>query len=90
MIKIKGITKDETAYDKWVHFTYKGKEYHAQLHWDKWDGFDLHFTDSTRSANWIDTPDWVEEYEAENDSLEYDLDCLTDEVIEGTYEGEGK
>ena len=87
-IKINGTTKEETAYDKWVHFTYKGEEYHAQLHWDRHEGFDLNFTDATRSANWIDTPDWAIEWESgegEGDSLAYTLDCFTDEVIEGSY-----
>jgi hypothetical protein len=85
-IEIKGVTKDETAYDKWIHFTHEGVEYHAQLHWDKYDGFDLHFTDATRSANWIDDPEWSIMWEAEDgESLEFILDSLTDEVIEASY-----
>lgn len=85
-IEIKGTTKEETAYDKWVHFTFAGVEYQAQLHWDKYDGFDLHFTNSTRSANWVDTPEWAIEWEEKSgESLAYALDCLTDESIERSY-----
>ena len=86
-IEVQGITQEETAWDKWIHFTYEGEEYHAQLHWDKYEGYDLHFTDATRAANWIDDPEWVskwqhaQQYGAE--SLEYTLDCLTNEVMEG-------
>jgi len=85
-IEINGVTKEDTAYDKWVHFTYEGKQYHALLHWDMYDGFDLTFTDAVRTANWVSTPDWAVDWEGENEeSLEFTLDQLTDEVIEASY-----
>lgn len=85
-IEINGVTKDETAYDKWIQFTYEGVEYRVQLHWDKYEGFEMNFTDTTRSANWIETPDWVMVWAGENeDRLEYVLDSLTDQVIEKSY-----
>jgi hypothetical protein len=90
-IEINGITKEETAYDKWVHFTYEGEEYHALLHWDNMDGYDLTFTDATRTANWVDTPNWADEWdedEHDGESLEYVLDCLTDQKVEEDYLGE--
>ena len=85
-IEINGVTKEDTAYDKWVHFTYEGEQYHALLHWDMYDGFDLAFTDAVRTANWVKSPDWVWDWEGENEeSLEFTLDQLTDEVIEASY-----
>ena len=88
MITVQSTFKEDTAYDKWILFTYKGEEYNILLHWDKFDGFDIHFTDPIRSANWVDTPSWAtdwEEGEGKGDSLAYTLDCLSDEVIEGSY-----
>jgi hypothetical protein len=87
-IEINGVTKEETAYDKWVHFTYEGEQYHALLHWDMYDGFDLTFTDAVRTANYIKTPNWAvewEDHEQHEESLEFILDQLTDEVIEASY-----
>lgn len=85
-IKIEGITKEETAYDKWIHFTYEGERYHVLLHWDMHDGFDLTFTEATRSANWVKTPEWAVDWQGENEeSLEYKLDELTDKVLEASY-----
>jgi hypothetical protein len=86
-IEINGVTKEDTAYDKWVHFTYEGEQYHALLHWDAYDGFDLTFTDAVRTANWIKTPEWAGEWEDNNpeETLEYLLDRLTDQTIEESY-----
>jgi hypothetical protein len=89
-IKINGVTKEDTAYDKWIHFTYEGVEYHALLHWDNMDGYNLTFTDPVRIANWVKTPDWAVEWNEQydndyEDTLESILDGLTDEVLAGTY-----
>ena len=78
-ITINGVTKEETAYDKYVQFTYEGESYSATLHWDKWDGYDLTFKD-------IDDPEWAINWEDNNDeSLAYTLDGLSDEVLEASY-----
>jgi hypothetical protein len=78
-IKIKSVTKEETAYDKYVQFTYEGESYSVLLHWDKWDGYDLSFTD-------IDEPEWATNWEwNDGETLAYILDGLTDEVIEESY-----
>jgi hypothetical protein len=75
-IKIETIAKEETAFDKYVQFTYEGESYSALLHWDKWDGYDLTFTE-------IDEPEWAINWEDSNDeSLAFTLDGLTDEVLE--------
>jgi hypothetical protein len=81
-MEIKGVSKEETAYDKEITISYEGQEYQVVLHWDKWDGYDLRFINS-------DTPEWAirwedsQQYGAE--SLEYTLDGLTDEVLEASY-----
>jgi hypothetical protein len=85
-ITINGITKEETAYDKYVQFTYEGQEYSVLLHWDKWDGFDLQFTESEFRSKWIADPEWAVNWEDNNDeSLAYTLDGLTDEALEASY-----
>jgi len=80
-ISIKGVSKDDTAYDKHITFEREGEEYSALLHWDSYDGYDLSFFDEV-------TPDWVDEWDEDEPCLAsgwYTLDCLTDQVIEGTY-----
>jgi hypothetical protein len=81
-MEIKGVSKEETAYDKEMTISYEGQEYQVVLHWDKWDGYDLRFINS-------DTPEWVSEWEDSQqyggESLEYTLDGLTDEVLEASY-----
>jgi hypothetical protein len=85
-IEIKGVTKDETAYDKYVQFTYAGESYSILLHWDKYDGYDLTFTKVDETYTTIDDPEWAINWEENNDeSLAYTLDGLTDEVLEASY-----
>jgi hypothetical protein len=89
-IEITGATKEETAYDKWIHFTYEAEEYHALLHWDSTSGFDLTFTDARHTNKWVKTPNWAIEWNKDTesnyeDTLEFTLDSLTDEVIEASY-----
>jgi hypothetical protein len=78
-ITIKGVTKQDTAYDKRITFQREGVEYSALLHWDSYDGYYLSF-------DGID-PDWASEWDEgkEGDSLESILDQLTDKVIEESY-----
>jgi len=79
-IKINGIVKEDTAYDKEITLTYEGQEYSVCLHWDKWDGYDITFLDTV-------SPDWADDWDDNNDgeSLAYVLDGLTDEVLEESY-----
>ena len=83
---IQGVTKDETAYDKYIQFTYEGETYSVYLHWDKWDGYEVNFTEIDKTHNWIDDPEWAISYE-DNDveSLAYVLDNLSDETLEASY-----
>lgn len=78
-IEIKGIVKEETAYDKEITFTYEGQEYAVCLHWDKWDGYDLTFTE-------VAEPEWAINWEDNNEnSLCFVLDDLTDEALEASH-----
>ena len=80
-ITIKGVTKEDTAYDKRITFEREGVEYSVLLHWDAYDGYDLQFLDG---KIYIADPEWASEWQDTGDeSLEYILDGLTDEVIEG-------
>lgn len=80
-ITLTGVTKEETAYDKRITFTHEGEEYSVILHWDMYDGFDLNFLEGRM---YTQAPDWAVDWD-EEDTLEYHLDCLSDEVIEGSY-----
>jgi len=85
-IEMTNATKEETAYDKWVTFKYEGQEYSVLLHWDKWDGFDLTFTEVGNTRQWIDAPDWAITWDEDNeDSLGYTLEELSDNLIEESY-----
>jgi hypothetical protein len=88
-ITVTSLTKEETAYDKYIQFTYEGESYSVLLHWDKWDGFDLTFTETTNTRNWIETPEWVTTWEDSQqygaESFEYTLECLSEEKLEASY-----
>ena len=85
-MEIKSVTKEETSYDKWIRFEYQGQEYSVLLHWDKWDGFDLTFTELDFTRKWIDAPDWAITWDENNeDSLGYTLEQLSDESLEESY-----
>jgi hypothetical protein len=86
-IEIKSVTKDETAYDKYVQFTYEGESYSVLLHWDKYEGYEITFTELNKVYQWIDDPEWAINWEDNNDneSLAYVLDNLTDEALEASY-----
>lgn len=76
-ITIKGINKEDTAYDKRITFEREGVEYSVLLHWDSYDGYNLSFKGTT--------PDWVIEWNEDDhdgETLEFVLDQLTDEVME--------
>jgi hypothetical protein len=85
-MEIKGVTKEETAYDKRITFEREGVEYSVLLHWDSYDGYELNFLDG---RNFTDAPDWVAEWEDSQqygeESLEYILDSLSEEVLEASY-----
>jgi hypothetical protein len=89
-ITIKGITKEETAWDKRITFEREGVEYSVLLHWDSYEGYDLNFLDGEHSfARFIPNPKWVNEWQDSQqygaESLEYTLDGLTEETIEASY-----
>jgi len=85
-ITIKGITKEDTAYDKRITFEREGVEYSVLLHWDSYDGYDLQFLDGRK---FISDPEWASEWQDSQqygeESLEYTLDSMTEDVIEASY-----
>jgi hypothetical protein len=85
-ITIDGITKEETAYDKYVQFTYEGESYSALLHWDKYNGYEVTFTEIGKTYLTIDDPEWAINWEGDNEeSLAFVLDDLTENVLEASY-----
>lgn len=79
-IEIKGVVKEDTAYDKEITLTYEGEEYAVRLHWDKWEGYDITFIE-------VDEPDWAANWDDNSEeSLAYLLDGLTDDILEGQGE----
>jgi hypothetical protein len=85
-MEIKGVTKEQTAYDKRITFEREGVEYSVLLHWDSYDGYELHFLDG---RNFIADPEWAVQWQDSQqygeESLEYTLDSLTEEVLEASY-----
>ena len=82
-ITIQGVTKEDTAYDKYVQFTYEGENYSVLLHWDKYDGYELTFTEVGKIYTWIEDPEWATNWDDNNDTvLTFVLDDLTDETLE--------
>lgn len=82
-IEIKESSTHDTAYDKFIKFTYEGQEYSVVLHWDKWEGYDLNFTELGNTGKWIDQPEWADEIWEDSESKS--LACILDEL---TNEGE--
>lgn len=83
-ITIKGITKEDTAYDKRITFEREGVEYFVLLHWDSYDGFNLDFLKANQRTI-TRYPDWAIEWNEDDhdgETLESVLDQLTDEVME--------
>ena len=80
-ITIKGVTKEDTAYDKRITFEREGVEHSVLLHWDAYDGYDLQFLGDRK---FIDAPEWAKKWQDLDDveSLDSILDELTDVVIE--------
>jgi len=80
-IEINAMTKQDTAYNKFINFTYEGQEYSVLLHWDTYEGYDLNFTELEDTSKWIDQPEWADDIWEDNDnkSLACILDELTDE-----------
>lgn len=86
-ITIKGVTKQDTAYDKRITLEREGVKYFVLLHWDSYDGFYLEFL-KVDQRTFTGDPEWAIEWnedENEGESLAYFLDKLTDEVIEESY-----
>lgn len=85
IMEIKGVTKEETAYDKRITFEREGVEYSVLLHWDSYDGYELNFLDG---RTFIPDPDWASDWQDSQqygqESLEYTLDGLTDQILEAT------
>ena len=80
-IEITGVTKEDTAYDKRISFTYEGVEYRVLLHWDTYEGFDLEFLKED-GRTFTATPEcavlWCD---SDGDYLDLHLDSITDEVL---------
>ena len=85
-IEVKGITKEDTAWDKHITFEREGVEYSVLLHWDSYDGYDLNFLDGKK---FIPQPEWANEWQDSQqhgeESLEYTLDYLTEDVLQESY-----
>lgn len=82
-ITVESVTKEDTAYDKYIQFTYKGESYSVLLHWDKHEGYEITFTELDKIYQWIDDPEWATNWDDNNDTvLAFVLDDLTDETLE--------
>lgn len=81
-ITIEGVTKEDTAWRKEITFEREGETHLVTLYWSSEDGYDLVFKNETNQ-----TPEWAYErlFQGLEDSLEYVLDSLTEDIIERSY-----
>jgi hypothetical protein len=83
-ITIKGVTKQDTGWTKEITLEREGETYLATLYWSSSDGYDLVFKNKTnQTPKWVN--DWEDSQQYGGESLEYTLDCLTEDVIERSY-----
>lgn len=68
--------KNIHAYHKAIQIEVEGKVYLADLNYSTWDGYELNFMDE--EGRYIDMPQWAEDYDTGERSLEYDLDVMTE------------
>lgn len=81
-ITIKNTAKEDTGWTKEITFEREGETYLATLYWSREDGYDLVFKSKTnRTPDWVF--DWQDRQQHGEESLEYTLDCLTEDVLEG-------
>lgn len=77
-ITIKQANKETTAWAKEIMFEREGKEYHATLYWDSYDGYDITFHNKTNS-----TPEWAKNvYDYEDSSGDENLYEILDNLTE--------
>jgi hypothetical protein len=83
-ITIKSVTKQDTAWRKEITIEREGETHLVILYWDIHNGYELLFKNKNNQ-----TPDWVVDWEDRqqygDESLEYTLDSLTEDVIEKSY-----
>jgi hypothetical protein len=81
-ITIKGVIKEDTGWTKEITLEREGETYLVTLYWSSCGGYDLVFKTNP-------VPKWVEEWQDAQrygaDSLEYELDSMTEDVIERSY-----
>jgi len=81
-ITIKESNQRITGWAKDINFEYEGERYSVILYWNIEDGYELLFKNN-RTPKWVE--EWEIDYQAGEDTLEYTLDSLTEEVIEARY-----
>jgi len=81
-ITIKSVTKEDTAWTKEITLEREGEIYLATLYWSSEGGYDLVFKTNP-------VPEWANEWQDRQqygaESLEYELDSMTEDVIERSY-----
>ena len=83
-ITINQVTNEVTAWIKEIAFEREGETHLVTLYWNSEDGYDLVFKNKTNK-----TPEWANEWQDSTEgaeSLEYNLDSLTDQVEKVRYE----
>lgn len=74
-MKVRATEKEITSYTKTLVIEHEGKTYNAELDFDEHNGYELRFYDD--KGNFIEWPEWADNYDNGQRSLDYDLDETT-------------
>ncbi len=71
-MKVKCVEQEITDYLKTLEIEHEGKTYKAELEYNQYSGYELRFYDE--NGEWIETPEWAEDFDNGQRSLDYSLD----------------
>jgi len=71
-MKVQCVEKEITGFLKTLKIEHEGKTYNAELEYDQHSGYELRFYDE--SGEWIEMPEWAEDFDNGQRSLDYSLD----------------
>ena len=71
-MKVKCVEQEITGFHKTLEIEHEGKTYNAELEYDQHSGYELRFYDE--SGEWIEMPEWAEDFDNGQRSLDYSLD----------------
>ncbi len=71
-MKVQCVEQEITGFLKTLKIEHEGKTYNAELEYDQHSGYEVRFYDE--SGEWIEMPEWAEDFDNGQRSLDYSLD----------------